>query len=81
MLLQRAGVSYSDAVELVRQQAKLEGLSRKGKVERLLKACSVLRADVPANAPISTQELYDVWDNMKSNDNGVSRAESLWLPQ
>lgn len=76
VLLQRAGVSYSDSMELVRQQAKLEGLSRREKVERLLRARSILRADAPTNAPRSTQALYDVWEEMKSTDDGVKALRS-----
>lgn len=76
VLLQRAGVSYSDSMELVRQQAKLEQLSRKETIERLLKARSLLRADAPANAPKATQALYDVWNSMKSTDDGVKALRS-----
>jgi len=76
VFLQRAGVSYSDAMGLVRQQAKLEGVSRRETVDRLLRARSILRADVPANAPRSTQALYDVWEDMKSTDDGVKALRS-----
>jgi hypothetical protein len=71
VLLQRAGVSYSDAMALVRKQAELEKLSRQETIERLLKARSLLRTGAPANAPKSTQALYDVWNAMKSTDEGV----------
>jgi hypothetical protein len=76
LLLQRAGVSYSDAMALVRQQAKLENLSRKEMIERLLKSRSLLRTDAPANAPKATQALYDVWNAMESTDDGVKALRS-----
>jgi hypothetical protein len=76
VLLQRAGVSYSDAMALVRQQAKLESLSRQEMIERLLKARSLLRTGAPANAPKATQALYDVWNAMESTDDGVKALRS-----
>lgn len=76
VLLQRAGVSYSDSLELVRQQAKLEMLSRKETIERLLKARSLWRTGAPANAPKATQALNDVWNSMKSTDDGVKALRS-----
>jgi hypothetical protein len=76
VLLQRAGVSYSDAMALVRQQAKLENLSRKEMIERLLKSRSLLRTDAPANAPRATQALYDVWNAMESTDDGMKALRS-----
>jgi hypothetical protein len=76
VLLQRAGVSYSDALALVRQQAKLEMLSRQEMIDRLLKARSLLRTDKPANAPKATQALYDVWNAMESTDDGIKALRS-----
>jgi hypothetical protein len=76
VLLRRAGVSYSDAMALVRQQAKLENLSRKEMIERLLKSRSLLRTDAPANAPRATQALYDVWNAMESTDDGMKALRS-----
>jgi hypothetical protein len=76
VLLQRSGVSYSDALALVRQQAKLEMLSRQEMIERLLKARSLLRTGAPANAPRATQALYDVWNAMESTDDGIKALRS-----
>jgi hypothetical protein len=76
LLLQRAGVSYSDAMALVRQQAKLENLSRQEMIERLLKSRSLLRTNAPANAPKATQALYDVWNVMESTDDGMKALRS-----
>jgi hypothetical protein len=76
VLLQRAGISYSDAMALVRQQAKLEMASRQETIERLLKARSLLRTGAPANAPRATQALYDVWNAMESTDDGVKALRS-----
>jgi len=76
VLLQRAGISYSDSMALVRQQAKLEMLSRRETIERLLKARSLLRTGAPANAPRATQALYDVWNAMESTDDGIKALRS-----
>jgi hypothetical protein len=76
VLLQRAGVSYSDSMALVRQQAKLEMLSRQETVERLLRERSLLRTGAPGNAPRAKQALYDVWNGMKSTDDGVKALRS-----
>lgn len=76
VLLQRAGISYSDAIALVRQQAKLEMLSRQEMIERLLKARSLLRTAAPTNAPRATQALYDVWNTMEATDDGVKTLRS-----
>lgn len=76
VLLQRAGVSYADSMALVRQQAKLEMVSRQEMIERLLKARSLLRTNAPANAPRATQALYDVWNAMESTDDGVKALRS-----
>lgn len=76
VLLQRAGVSYSDSIALVRKQAALEMLSRQETIKRLLKARSLLRTDAPANAPKATQALYDVWNAMESTDDGVKASRS-----
>lgn len=76
VFLQRSGISYADAMKLVRQQAKLETLSRRETVERLVRTRSILRADVPTHAPRSTLALYDVWEEMKSTDDGVKALRS-----
>lgn len=76
VFLQRAGVSYSDAMMLVRKQAELEKLSRVQTVERLLTARSLLQTGAPANVPKPTQALYDVWGGMKSTDDGVKALRS-----
>ena len=76
VLLQRAGVSYSDSMTLVREQAKLEMLSRRETIERLLRERSLLRTGAPGNAPRAKQALYDVWNGMKSTDDGVKALRS-----
>lgn len=76
VLLQRASVSYSDAIALVRKQAELENVSRKEKIERLLKARSLLRTGSPANVMRSTQALHHVWEAMKSTEDGVKALRS-----
>jgi hypothetical protein len=76
VLLRRAGISYPDAMALVRVQAKLEMLSRQETIERLLKARSLLRTAAPANAPRATQALYDVWNAMESTEEGVKALRS-----
>lgn len=72
VLLQRAGVSYSDTTTLIRKQAELEKLSREETIERLSKMHSMYRT----GAPKSTKALYDVWNSMKSTDNGVNSLRS-----
>lgn len=76
VFLQRAGVSYSDAMMLVRKQAELEKLSRVQTVERLLTARSILQTGSPTDVPKPTQALYDVWGGMKSTDDGVKALRS-----
>jgi hypothetical protein len=76
ILLQRAGVSYSDAITMVRQQAKLGKASRQEMIERILTARSLLRISAPAGTAKSTQALYDVWNEMKSTDEGVKTLRS-----
>lgn len=76
VFLQRSGISYVDAMKLVRQQAKLEMLSRRETVERLVRTRSILRADAPTQVPRSTLALYDVWDEMQSTDDGVKALRS-----
>lgn len=76
LLLQRAGISYSDSIALVRKQAELEKVSRQETIERLLKARSLLRTCVPANAPKATRALYDVWNAMESTDEGMKTLRS-----
>lgn len=76
VLLQRAGISYSDSMALVRKQAALEMLSRQETIERLLKARSLLRMGAPTDAPKATQALYDVWNAMESTDDGVKASRS-----
>lgn len=72
VLLQRAGISYSDSMALVRKQAELEKLSREETIERLSKVQSIYRTDRPK----ATQALYDVWNDMKSTDDGVKALRS-----
>jgi len=76
LLLQRAGISYSDAMALVRKQAEVEKISRAETIERLLKTRSLLRSAAPANTPKATQALYDVWNGMKSTDEGIKALRS-----
>nr|WP_314541763.1 T6SS effector BTH_I2691 family protein [uncultured Massilia sp.] len=76
ILLQRAGISYSDAIALVRQQANLEKVSRMETIERLLKARSLLRTGAPSNVPKATQALYDVWNAMESTNDGIKALRS-----
>lgn len=76
VLLQRAGVSYSDAMTLVRKQAEFEKISRLEKIERLLTARSLLRSEAPVHAPKATQALYDVWENLKSTEDGAKALRS-----
>jgi len=76
LLLRRAGVSYSDAMALVRMQAELEIISRQATIERLLRTRSLLRTGAPANASRATQGLYDVWNAMESTDDGVKASRS-----
>jgi hypothetical protein len=72
VLLQRAGISYSDALALVRKQAELEKLCREETIERLSKVQSRYRTDPPK----STQGLYEVWNQMKSTEDGVKALRS-----
>jgi hypothetical protein len=72
VLLQRAGISYSDAMALIRKQAELEKLSREETIESLSKAQSLFRT----NTRKSTQALYDVWSEMKSTDDGIKALRS-----
>jgi hypothetical protein len=76
LLLQRAGISYSDAMALVRKQAEVEKVSRVETIERLLKTRSLLRSPTPPNASKATQALYDVWNSMKSTDDGIKALRS-----
>jgi len=76
VFLQRSGISYADAMKLVHQQARLEMLSRRETVERLVRTRSILRADAPTHVPRSTLALYDVWEEMKSTDDGVKALRS-----
>jgi hypothetical protein len=75
VLLQRAGVSHSDTIALVRKQAELEKVSRR-EAMALVKARTMLPTGAPTNAPKSTQALYAVWDAMKSTDEGVRALRS-----
>lgn len=73
VLLQRAGISYSDTMALVRKQAELEKLSREETIERLSKVQSQYRN----GAPKSSQKLmYETWDAMKSTDEGIKVLRS-----
>jgi hypothetical protein len=72
LLLQRAGITYPDALALVRKQAELEKLCREDTIERLSKVQSLYRAEPPK----STQGLYDVWNQMKSTDDGVKALKA-----
>lgn len=73
LLLQRAGISYSDAVALVRKQAELGKLCREETIERLSKVQPMYRN----GAPKSAQKLmYDTWNAMKSTDEGVKVLRS-----
>ncbi|NIF81681.1 hypothetical protein F3J20_30675 [Paraburkholderia sp. Cy-641] len=76
VLLQRSGVSYSDAMALVRKQAELENASRLETIQRLLKTRSLLRSPAPAGAPNATQALYDVWDKVKLTDDGAKQLRT-----
>ncbi|WP_027818428.1 T6SS effector BTH_I2691 family protein [Paraburkholderia bannensis] len=76
LMLQRAGISYADAMTLVRKQADVEKVSRAETIERLLKTRSLLRSPAPPNASKATQALYDVWNSMKSTDEGIKALRS-----
>lgn len=76
IFLQRAGISYNDSLNLVRQQAKLEAVSRRETAQRLLTARSLMRTDAPDHAPRPTLALYDTWDQMKSTEDGIKALRS-----
>ncbi|HVE10137.1 MAG TPA: T6SS effector BTH_I2691 family protein, partial [Paraburkholderia sp.] len=76
LFLERAGVSDSDAIMLVRKQAELEKLSRTETVRRLMMTRKVMRSGAPPNDTRATKELYDVWNGMKSADDGAKQLRS-----
>lgn len=75
ILLQRAGVSFTDTKELVKKQAEYGLASRREQIEH-----SRLRSPNgnPASArmPRSTQALYAVWEDMKSTEDGTKALRS-----
>ncbi|PTB22742.1 hypothetical protein C9I57_03040 [Trinickia symbiotica] len=76
LLLQRAGVSYEDAMDLVRKQAEVENASRQETIQRLLKTRGLLRAPAPEGSAPATQALYDIWGKVKLNDDGVKQLRT-----